>query len=545
MKRWLLGLMLVLFMGLGTAHGQQFWEGSLYNPTLGTFVPKVVNFDWAASGSGMAEGLAPAGSAHSVGDPFVMRYQAFLTKVEDANGQPILFPGLNVDFEYTVVAEIPQQIIAFVPGTTRISVFSTLPGGRFYIYQDSNPNATVATGLGFDDGNLVASGVVDAGIPTQYIYDSNNNVAIGSTTLTGQVNFTNPDYITPNLNIVSIRLETTVNYPPLDSATTHFFVSRPGEGNLAPYAVASNDLLLKLDASSKFLTQESCIEIEKQISVDGGQTWFDADTPGDAPGTDSDAFYRFIVRNCGVTPLDDVAVIDPTLGIDEIIGSLDPSEVVVLTFDTQDFNFNNLFQPGICFDPTPPEKQNTVNVSGNYLGETVEDSDSAWIKCVCIDIEKLVSVDGGLTYHDADLAELAPQTASGAVYKLVVGNCGGFDLTNILVTDPILDIEVNIGTLFAGQVREIFFNDIEFDFSNLDQPARCDDGPGEKQNIAYAAGNYNEGLPSQFTATDQDPAWVECVCGGSIGDFVWNDLNQNGLQDAGEPGISGVTVNLL
>ncbi len=31
----------------------------------------------------------------------------------------------------------------------------------------------------------------------------------------------------------------------------------------------------------------------------------------------------------------------------------------------------------------------------------------------------------------------------------------------------------------------------------------------------------------------------------SIGDFVWNDLNGNGVQDAGEPGISGVTVNLL
>jgi protocatechuate 3,4-dioxygenase beta subunit len=31
----------------------------------------------------------------------------------------------------------------------------------------------------------------------------------------------------------------------------------------------------------------------------------------------------------------------------------------------------------------------------------------------------------------------------------------------------------------------------------------------------------------------------------SIGDFVWNDLNGNGVQDAGEPGITGVTVNLL
>jgi hypothetical protein len=31
---------------------------------------------------------------------------------------------------------------------------------------------------------------------------------------------------------------------------------------------------------------------------------------------------------------------------------------------------------------------------------------------------------------------------------------------------------------------------------------------------------------------------------GSIGDFVWNDLNGDGLQTAGEPGIAGVTVNL-
>jgi hypothetical protein len=37
-----------------------------------------------------------------------------------------------------------------------------------------------------------------------------------------------------------------------------------------------------------------------------------------------------------------------------------------------------------------------------------------------------------------------------------------------------------------------------------------------------------------------------CVAGPSVGvgDFVWNDLNLNGIQDAGEPGIAGVQVNL-
>jgi low affinity Fe/Cu permease len=35
------------------------------------------------------------------------------------------------------------------------------------------------------------------------------------------------------------------------------------------------------------------------------------------------------------------------------------------------------------------------------------------------------------------------------------------------------------------------------------------------------------------------------LCGnGGIGDFVWNDLNGNGIQDAGEPGINGVKVTI-
>ncbi|WP_290439153.1 SdrD B-like domain-containing protein, partial [Arthrobacter sp. SW1] len=32
---------------------------------------------------------------------------------------------------------------------------------------------------------------------------------------------------------------------------------------------------------------------------------------------------------------------------------------------------------------------------------------------------------------------------------------------------------------------------------------------------------------------------------GSIGDRVWSDLDSDGVQDAGEPGLAGVTVNLL
>src|SRR5436190_389015 len=46
-----------------------------------------------------------------------------------------------------------------------------------------------------------------------------------------------------------------------------------------------------------------------------------------------------------------------------------------------------------------------------------------------------------------------------------------------------------------------------------------------------------------YTVTNVDIA-NEAVCTGGIGDFVWNDLNQNGIQDAGEPGIPNILVQL-
>ena len=41
-----------------------------------------------------------------------------------------------------------------------------------------------------------------------------------------------------------------------------------------------------------------------------------------------------------------------------------------------------------------------------------------------------------------------------------------------------------------------------------------------------------------------DAFCLTVTANGSIGDFVWQDTNRNGLQDAGEPGIEGVTVTL-
>ena len=60
---------------------------------------------------------------------------------------------------------------------------------------------------------------------------------------------------------------------------------------------------------------------------------------------------------------------------------------------------------------------------------------------------------------------------------------------------------------------------------------------------AYAV--FDTPTTADWTKTILNARVQPLKCGVAIGDFVWNDTNSNGIQDAGEPGIDGVTVNLL
>ncbi|MDH3588000.1 MAG: hypothetical protein OEQ74_01220, partial [Gammaproteobacteria bacterium] len=56
------------------------------------------------------------------------------------------------------------------------------------------------------------------------------------------------------------------------------------------------------------------------------------------------------------------------------------------------------------------------------------------------------------------------------------------------------------------------------------------------------------GLTTQINLADgqSDLTWdAGCYYTAGLGDFLWHDLNQNGVQDLGEPGIDGQTVTLL
>ncbi|MFY9821172.1 MAG: SdrD B-like domain-containing protein [Thermoanaerobaculia bacterium] len=60
--------------------------------------------------------------------------------------------------------------------------------------------------------------------------------------------------------------------------------------------------------------------------------------------------------------------------------------------------------------------------------------------------------------------------------------------------------------------------------------------------------DYNPTTPEQCSETIVDGNILTCDFGfrrsGTIGDRVWNDINGNGVQDSGEPGINNVVLNL-
>ena len=53
-------------------------------------------------------------------------------------------------------------------------------------------------------------------------------------------------------------------------------------------------------------------------------------------------------------------------------------------------------------------------------------------------------------------------------------------------------------------------------------------------------------IPTVLISGENDPTWdAGLIVGASLGDFVWNDLDADGIQDGGETGVVGVVVNLL
>ena len=253
------------------------------------------------------------------------------------------------------------------------------------------------------------------------------------------------------------------------------------------------------------------IDLLKEVSIDGGTTWFDANDVGSAPTAvwPSDASYRVTVTNTGTAPLDNITVSDADLGIpDTAIPDLNPGESYVIT--SGNAGFEALFADDRCTNSGT--FFNTAETSGQSAetGEVVTAGDPAILLCVGdpdIDLLKEISIDGGTTWFDANDAGSAPtaDAPSDAYYRLTVTNTGTTDLENITVSDPTLGlVDVPVGNLAIGE--SVVLDSGSLGFAALFVEDRCTTA-GQFPNTASTQGDSVE---TGETVSDSDPALLLC-----------------------------------
>ena len=241
------------------------------------------------------------------------------------------------------------------------------------------------------------------------------------------------------------------------------------------------------------------------------------------------------------------------------VGSIDIEKYVKLSDDCDDGHHKGNEGVGNGEDPPPPGHDDNYNDgpgtspgnpgskngssghggSGGHGGGQGGHGDD---DCGC---------DGHDGYgEDADSGPgLKVEAGEEVTFTYVVTNTGSTSITNVVV----LDDNQTPGTP-GDDFRPDAVLKNGYNVGDLDRDSVLDPGekwlytwttlvtPGQHVNVAKATGTVAGG----GTVTDADPAYWFGIDkrNASIGNFVWDDRDQDGIQDRDEKGIKGVTVKL-
>ncbi|PKL61843.1 MAG: hypothetical protein CVV31_09425 [Methanomicrobiales archaeon HGW-Methanomicrobiales-2] len=156
------------------------------------------------------------------------------------------------------------------------------------------------------------------------------------------------------------------------------------------------------------------------------------------------------------------------------------------------------------------------------------------------------STISGFVWNDTDGNSLQGAGEEG----IADAGAGLYRVNETLVNSTTTDANgtYKFNALSAGDYYLIFTLPDGFNFTSMDQgsddalDSDADPATGRTENITLAE---NETQPDWDAGANVTTVIGPVEENATIGDFVWNDTNANGLQDEGEEGIPGVRVWLL
>ncbi|MDJ0658451.1 MAG: SdrD B-like domain-containing protein [Crocosphaera sp.] len=338
------------------------------------------------------------------------------------------------------------------------------------------------------------------------------------------------------------------------------FVNPDGFSGVSPFQAGNNPNVDSDANPANNLTSNPVIPLSGQFvdNIDAGffqvpdivlekfTNGEDADTPtGPEILVGDTAIFTYKVLNTGETPLVDVVVTDDNGTPD------DPSDDFNPTFVDGDNNGNGIFDPGEQWvftasrTVTPGQYTNIAKVTAtnpNSGGMVMDDDPSNHFGVL------LPGSIGDFVFNDLNengIQDPNEPGIDGATVKLLDAN------GNLLATTTTGDDPNTPGTqqgfyeftnLNPGDYRVMFVNPEGFDgvspfLVGSDNTVDSDANPNNNLTsglINLGNGETNNTIDAGFFRL---PA--------SLGDFVFEDLNANGIQDAGEQGIEGAEVKLL
>ncbi|MFN2304786.1 MAG: SdrD B-like domain-containing protein, partial [Anaerolineales bacterium] len=272
--------------------------------------------------------------------------------------------------------------------------------------------------------------------------------------------------------------------------------------------------------------------------------------PGQSPGEGLIGDQIWLDRDGGNTydpgeGLEGVRVILTDPGADGILGTADDYTRDTFTDENGNYYFGNL-EPSLTYEVTVDTSTLPAGVTNIY------DPDSTLDSTTVVNLE----AENGI-YLDADFGYAVsenPNTISGTIWEdtdadgtLEGGESGRFAGVTVVLYDSNGNIIATTTTdsngdySFTGLPDGTYTVDVTDD-NNILNGYWHSDGPNDGADNNSQDDTYTISVSGGETNTTADFGYY--IEPAALGNFIWDDQNNNGIQDSGEPGFEGIEVTL-